>query len=246
MGNLQASLTIRTSIGATLGAINSRTGRMVTCAREYGLVQNWAKMRRRQFLLLHPGREQLFEELCSVRRVCEPIICGYRGRPKSQTGADPGPTCMGPPKPHQTGDNGRYNKIGHPALYLSDSEYGVVSEMPDESIYIQEYNIPTDELRIADFRSFESESFINGVMWHAEMAGRNGYPTKIFSQTVGELIGRRFDGFVVPGVRGKDGLNYTNIVILRRLELWTEWLRKGCSPREVCIAHKNGNSEYPL
>ena len=231
MGNLQASMTIKTSISAPLGATNNHTGRMVTCAREYGLVQSWAKMPRRQSLLLHPGREQLFEELCNVRCVCEPIIHGYRGRPKSQTGADPSPICMGPPKPHQTGDNGRYNKIGHPALYLSDSDYGVVREMPDESIYIQKYDIPTNELRIADLRILESQSFINGVMWHAEMAGRNGYPSKIFSQTVGELIGRRFDGFIVPGVHGEDGLNYKNIVILRHVKLWTQWLREGCSPR---------------
>jgi len=237
MGNLQASIKIKTSMGATLGATNSRTGRKVTCAAEYGLVQSWAKVPRRQLLLLHPGREQLFNELCSASRVCEPIIRAYRGRLKSQTGANPRPICMGPPKPHQTGDNGHYNKIGNPALYLSDSEYGVMKEMPDESIYIQEYDIPTNELSIADFRNFDSESFINGVMWHAEMAGRGGYPTKIFSQTVGELVGRRFDGFVVPGVHGEDGRHYTNIVILRHVELWTEWLRDGCNPREVPIAH---------
>ena len=236
MGNLQASATINFGLSATLSATNSRTGRKVTCAGEYGRVQGWAKMPRRQSLLLHPGREQLFEELCRVRCVSDPIIHGYRGRPKSQTGPDPSPACMGPPKSHQTGDNGRYNRIGHPALYLSDSNYGVGREMPDDLIYIQEFEIPTTALRIADLRYLESESFISGVFWHAEMAGRGGYPTKIFSQTVGELVGRRFDGIVLPGVHGEIGGNYANIVILRHVEQWTEWLRAGCSPREVATA----------
>lgn len=222
---IQANLAINIGCRATLSATNSGTDRFVTCSEDYALVNNWALMPTRLSLLAHLGRDRLFEELLRANSVQDPCIYGFRGRPKRQIGLNPDARKMGPPEAQQTNDKGRYSRRGEPALYLSDSDYGVLRELPDEPLYIQKFEIPTGELRLADLRLFEPDSFINGVMWHAEFAGRDGYPTKVFSQVVGELVGRRFDGMVLPGVHGESNCTYSNIVILRQVKRWHQWLR---------------------
>ena len=147
-------------------------------------------------------------------------------------GPNPSPEDMGPPLEEHSKD-GRYNCRGQRALYLSDSEEGVLRELAYEPMYIQCFEIPTGRLRIADLRQISSDSFLSGTMWHSEFAGLSGYPTKVFSQTVGEIVGRHFDGMAVPGVRGESGGHYSNIVILRNLGSWKEWLKAGIVPYKL-------------
>lgn len=216
---------MKLTMRATLSASNSRTGRQVTCDSEYGLVQSWTHMPDRESLLLHSGRQRLADELLTVGCIKEPSIQGYRGRPQDETGPNPSSEDMGPPEPHLTNDKGRYNRKGQSALYLCDSIYGVQRELLEKgALFVQEYLLPTSELKIADLRELEPRSFLCGTMWHAEMAGREGYPAKVFSQTVGEILSEQFDGMAVPGVHGDSIQTYSNIVILRHVIRWKEWI----------------------
>ena len=234
MSNLQAKLSLGLNMGATMSASNSRTGRLVTCGENYGRVQDWANMPSRDDVLAHPSCALLANDLLSVKPIENPAIRAYRGRALDQTGPHPTSLDMGPPKPHQTDDNGRYNRRGCPALYLCDSEYGVQREFLGEaSLFVQEYEIAIQDIRIADLRSLTPDSFICGVLWYAEMAGRDGYPSRIFSQTIADIVGQHFDGMAIPGVRGEQDQTYSNIVMLRQVDRWPTWLRKGIDPYQI-------------
>ena len=52
----------------------------------------------------------------------------------------------------------------------------------------------------------EADNFLSKVFWHAELSGNDDVAFGFeFSQVVASLVARRFDGMVVPGVRGLEG-----------------------------------------
>lgn len=235
-GNLQAHIPLSLTARATISATFACTGRYITCGEEYGLVQGWARMPSKNILLLHPASAKLTEELLSVHPIEQPSIRGYRGRRIGEGKSTPKSSRdMGPPSPDQTSDMGRYNEKGHPALYLCESEYGVRRELSGEDrLFVQEFILPTNVVRIADLRELNQDSFLCATMWHTEMAGQEGYPTEFFSQIVANIIGRSFDGMAVPGVRGDDSQTYSNIVIFPRLlKHWPEWVVSKKKPYEL-------------
>jgi len=69
-------------------------------------------------------------------------------------------------------------------------------------------------------------------MWFAENAGEEGAALLSFSQRVAQIIGRHFDGFLAPGVRGSPCREYDNVVLLARLDEWESWLVKS-APKEA-------------
>jgi len=221
---------------ATISATYVHTGRYVTCGVEYEWVQSWARMPSKSILLLHPATAKLTEELLSVHPIDQRLIRGYRGRRIRE--GDPIPELsrdMGPPRPGNTNDKGRYNEKGHPALYLCESEYGVRRELSGEGrLFVQEFILPTNEIRIADLRQLDPNGFLAATMWHAEMAGQGEYPTVRFSQVVATIVNKRFDGMAVPGVHGDDSQTYSNIVIFpRRLRNWPKWAVSQKKPFEL-------------
>ncbi len=221
---------------ATISATYVHTGRYVTCGVEDGLVQSWARIPSKSNLLLHPATARLTEELLSVHPIDQRSIRGYRGRriresvPIPESSRD-----MGPPMPGNTNDKGRYNEKGHPALYLCESEYGVRRELSGEGrLFVQEFILPTNVVRIADLRRLDPNGFLAATMWHAEMAGQDGYPTVRFSQVVATVLSKGFDGMAVPGVRGDNSQTYSNIVIFpRRLRHWPKWAVSQNKPFEL-------------
>ncbi len=222
--------------GATLSATNDHTARYLTCGVEYRLVQSWARMPSRRLLQSHPATARMTEELLSVHPINQRSIRGYRGRlireghPTPESSRD-----MGPPRPGNTNDMGRYNEKGHPVLYLCESEYGVRRELSGEGrLFVQEFILPTDVVRIADLRQLDPNGFLAATMWHAEMAGQDGYPTVRFSQVVAMVVSQKFDGMAVPGVRGDNSQTYSNIVIFpRRLRHWPKWAVSQKKPFEL-------------
>ncbi|HEY4785547.1 MAG TPA: hypothetical protein VIH57_05840, partial [Bacteroidales bacterium] len=138
---------------------------------------------------------------------------------------------MGPPPSDSCIKGGRYNKKGESVLYLSDSEQGVKDELQyhygsDIKIVIQNYKIPTHQLKIADLTSYERTSLINAVMWHCELANHSGYCSIRFSQMIAEILEiQKFDGAKVFGVRG-DGskILYNNVFIFNPLDRWKDWV----------------------
>ena len=195
-------------------------------------------MSSKSLLILHPAAARLTEELLTVHPIARRSILGYRGRliregvPVPESSRD-----MGPPTSDNTDDMGRYNEKGHPVLYLCESENGVRRELPGEGrLFVQEFNLPTNEIRIADLRQLDPNGFLAATMWHTEMAGQDGYPTVRFSQVVAKIIGKRYDGMAVPGVRGDNSQTYSNIVIFpRRLRHWPKWVVSQKEPFELKI-----------
>jgi hypothetical protein len=118
-------------------------------------------------------------------------------------------------------------------LYLSDSVDGVVKELvptPGTRVFIQEYVLPSAFLRLADFSSVHVTDLVKAVFDVAEnsdVEGRIG-PSKGFSRVVGQMVEEvRFEGMVVPGVRGVPGGRYRNIVVFDVNDRWQTWSRQG-------------------
>lgn len=135
---------------------------------------------------------------------------------------------MGPPPAQKTPD-GRYNQRACPVLYLSDSEQGVIREVGrnwDGPITIQEYELDSSELRIADFASDDLHNFLSCVFDVAErccVPGRHGPDSYLFSQLVAQLVEAvGYVGMRVFGVLGDLTLQYRNIVVLEPNE-WRRW-----------------------
>jgi hypothetical protein len=68
----------------------------------------------------------------------------------------------------------------------------------------------------------------------AELAGCENYPDLTFSQTVAEIVARRFDGMNAPGVHGDKNFSYRNIVLFRPHPTWRDWVQASSSPYLPC------------
>jgi hypothetical protein len=133
---------------------------------------------------------------------------------------------MGPPRVCQT-RAGRYNRDDAAVLYLSTSEEGVRLEVPNQRLRIQQYDIDTSRLRIADLASALSANLLHVAFDLAESAGvpgRIGPPDYTFSQFLARQLCRSgFDGFIVPGARGNGTIRYQNVVLFHPEGRWPSW-----------------------
>jgi hypothetical protein len=137
---------------------------------------------------------------------------------------------MGPPPPGCCVGCGRYNRAGRPVLYLSSTRDGALRETRRGvscAVYLQEYTIPVDEIRIADFASNAAPDFIHSVFDLTESAcvkGRAGLDDFELGHRVTDLTADAgYDGMLVCGVLGNLGFQYTNVVVFDPAGRWRNW-----------------------
>jgi hypothetical protein len=138
---------------------------------------------------------------------------------------------FGPPPPPHARES-RYNRDGKRALYLCTSSLGVLKEMepqPGEELWIQRFS-NVASLLLFDARPLPQTSFTAGVFWVVEQQRDRTQETPALGARIGELVAERFDGMIVPGVRGsaedRDSpeVRYSNVVIFRLLDHWHDFL----------------------
>jgi RES domain len=140
---------------------------------------------------------------------------------------------FGPPPAERT-RQGRYNKEGHPVLYLCSSPSGGVRELgppgPGEPLWFQRFRLPS-ELKILDVRRLSDDSFASAVFWAIESSRDRsaGDPPRLGAR-ITELIALRYDGMLVPGVRGEPGAPYSNVVIFGPGGQWKSYIEPGSTP----------------
>lgn len=235
MGNRSGTAVGSSSARATIGASHTATGRAITCDDEYTLAFNWSCLKSRDELVAYPACDKFLEK---VRR--EPSVAGeprrcFRGRALS-IGKVPEPSDMGPPPEGTPFGGERYNYDNQSVLYMSDCEAGVLAELRGRNspIWVQTYIVPLTELRIADLSTLAAGAFVNQVFWFAELAGSLDQPVEFaFSRLIAELVGREFDGMIVPGIRGDNGFKYRNIVVFRPHLNWKHWLEPNAAPYQL-------------
>jgi hypothetical protein len=213
----------------TLSAWFKGSGRKIRADNDYSAAKEWSEESNIQSILSHPLCKRFQTELRMIDSLSIPELKCYRGRtPPFIDDLPPTSNQMGPPKPENTTENGRYNLKGFPALYLCDSIMGIKLELEDrkEPIWVQNYILPPTNLKIADLRkeNISLSPFINCVFWFTEFANKDGNPTFIFSQTVAQIVKNSFEAMIVPGVRGTDEYKYNNIVIFEPKSIWMDWI----------------------
>lgn len=210
-----------------LDVIRGHTGRKVRGGEEYERARAWARRQNRLGLIVHSAHLRFQRDLKHVPVVAEPTMRCYRGRVSRtvHTWEEMGP----PPATHTT--HGRYNSAGSPVLYLSTTMDGVAAELASpraEPLAMQEYEIPSVKLQIADLASPACSDLIHAVMDLAESSdidGRTAEATGKFSRFVADCVRQAgFDGMLVPSVRGIGG-NYKNVVVFSPRD-WKEWSKK--------------------
>lgn len=217
---------------ATIGARHVGTRREIVANETYQLVRGWSVSGSREKLLAHEGAERLRRALKSAPRCDNSIEC-MRGVRMPSADA---PTWerLGPPQPGPSLRDGRYNTQEGVVLYLASTHEGVAREFKWNigDVWVQQYVIPGDELRVADFSPPAcSDEFLNTVFWWAETAGETGCPAPAaFSQTVAEIVRDEFDGMLVPGIRGDDGHRYRNVIMFQPCRSWRAWGIKDLKP----------------
>lgn len=136
-----------------------------------------------------------------------------------------------PPEPREN----RYNSRSQGALYLCDSEEGVRRELCPEGegqLALQDYVLPLDSLRLADFAASGLSELLSAAFDMAESSlvpGRVGRGDFLFSQVLADLVREsRFQGMLVPGVRGDREHRYLNVVVFDPPagHDWPLWSRK--------------------
>lgn len=211
----------------------SHTGRRVRGDAGYSLADSWSGAEDPR---LHEGYDEFAELIQHARWLEEKASC-FRGR--WITGGPPARREMGPPEPSQTSLGGRYHPAGTPALYLCDSEVGVRRELEaweaDGVIYVQKFILPVPELRIADFAQLPEDHFVTAVFAESEQRNLNGHESSAyeFSQLIGEIVSRYFDGMRVPGVRGSSHTRYRNVVVFEPHPRWDRWLAPNATPYRI-------------
>ena len=68
-----------------------------------------------------------------------------------------------------------------------------------------------------------TSKFVNQVFWFAETPVSGSSDDYEFSQFVAQVVSRRFEGMIVPGVRGDKSFRYNNVVIFEPGN-WKRWL----------------------
>jgi hypothetical protein len=219
--NLGGSVSAAGEARGILG--RGHTGRSVPVDADYAVAREWFEAGDFAAIVSHPAAARFREEMQAVSLATGTTTC-VRGRPDD--GTIHGWRDMGPP-PAATRNN-RYNRIGDFAFYLCDSDTGVFREVasPTGKVFLQDYQIPFDQLRVADLCDERLSDFMRAVFDFAETCGfveRGGSDDLSFSQAVAHLVREMsFDGMLVPGVRGEKGHHYRNVVLLGA-HSWEEW-----------------------
>lgn len=236
ISNLSGAATISFRPTGTISASFAGTGRYVTCDSDYAAVSNWAQAPSPGDLIAHEACARFRRELSRIAALDLSVLQCLRGRTAPFTRTPPAADEMAPPPADRTDDRGRYNRRGESVLYLSDSEEGIRRELAGRQgpIWIQRFILRPATVRIADLRLNlpGTHRFMRSVLWFAELAGQQGYPGVDFSQTLAQIVGQRFDGMMVPGVRGDGTFTYHNIVLFRPESRWRAWL-DGTDPYEL-------------
>ena len=215
------------SATAMLTVDRGNTGRRLSWASE----QEWAAARLAQEWFeasdfsSHPARAEFERALELVEVYEEKMIC-FRGRPHASNSPFILPTDFGPP-PTNVATLGRYNAAGVPVLYLATSVDGVRLEVTNSAAdlagaSVQSFEIDGTKLRIANFVASTLSPIIAESFDISERTGLGvGYEK---TSLLAELVGSRFGGMIVPGVRGSREVRYSNIIIFQPGERWRDWL----------------------
>jgi RES domain-containing protein len=196
-------------------------------------VQEWALLDDDQGLASHPLNRTFSGLLAATQPVRAGELTCFRGVafPKAFI---PEAKNMGPPPDGCAVASGRYNHEGQRVLYLSGSIEGVtreVNQRPND-MWVQSYTLRLDRLSIGDFRP-PVDPVVNHVFWWTETASEDRGTRFLFSQFVADRVAERFDGMIVPGVRGDESFRYFNIVVFRPNEQWPNWLTEGSKPKPL-------------
>jgi len=160
--------------------------------------------------------------------VPERIWRGRRLRKPPESSQD-----FGPPPAGET-PLGRYNAPGRPVLYLADSLEGVSREVlceAHEQRWAQPFRLP-GHVRLFDAQALARDVFAAGVFWALE-SHRSGFPDHWLGVRVADLLIDRFDGLLVPGVRGTESVRYRNVVLFSPADRWLPWVDSEEDPRLV-------------
>ena len=203
--------------------IRGHTGRRIAVDRDFYRAQRLAA-RATPLLNLSPWAWRIARHLRNATVAAPSTLVLVRARPLDDS--IHGWEQMGPP-PVGRAPAGRYNRAGTAVLYLSTSEDSVRLEVRSGRLCLQQYNIDSSRLRIADFASAQASNLLHAAFDLAESAcvpGRSGPTNYAFSQFLARRICRSgFDGFIVPGVRGNGTIRYQNVVLLHPEGRWSSW-----------------------
>jgi hypothetical protein len=100
---------------------------------------------------------------------------------------------------------------------------------PGEELWIQRFS-NVAPLLLLDARLLPETSFAAGVFWVVKQQRDRTQEQPGLGVRVGELVSERFDGMIVPGVRGsaeeRDSpeVRYANVVIFRSLDRWHDFV----------------------
>lgn len=130
---------------------------------------------------------------------------------------------FGPP-PLKYAKSNRYSTEFEPALYLSDSTYGVHAELKESIdtepfLFCQKYHINSSAIDIVDLSSRTLSPLVSQAFDKSELNIDQGSYWK--SHIIAELVKQAgFNGMIVPGVRGTQNNHYRNIIIFCPEEKW--------------------------
>lgn len=206
------------------------TGRRIDVeASSFALAEKWRDACT-ESARVHANFEEAFEtELQSAVGVpfAQPL---FRGRRDFKLKSQPDSFEFGP---NENPGRGRYNWNGICTLYLSDSKVGVMLELgaaePGCELWTQEYSLPSS-LKLLDGRGLSCRSFMAGVFWVIERERDPVKGSSCLGARIAELVGLKFNGMIVPGVRGTDG-NYLNVVVFEPVPGWKTWVTACRAPR---------------
>lgn len=238
--DLSGGSDIRAGQSVSFSIWRHNTGRDIHESEWWAPVNGWAKLPTFEKMMRHELANRFRKYVEDKTPKTGDPLSVFRGR-GIKDGTVPNSKQMGPPPTDgHVEDDGRYNKAGKAVLYLSSTDDGVRREQDAWNVegvpYVQEFVLPLDGLRIADFTD-HGDDFINTVFDNAERCKVSGFDINnyLFSQTVAEIVATKFDGMMVPGVRGDADSHYTNVVIFDPHEpkdRWHGWLHES-DPRPL-------------
>jgi len=207
---------------ATMTLRYGPTGRESIGDEEYKLFQSWYQKKEERLFKDKYFTKKILPELKNAK-LLNGELDYYRGVSSDVILDIPR---MGPcPKDKfRPSEENRYN-FDFVAFYLAETELGVKRELkpPDGKVCILKYTINFDELHVADF-SDDSLRLVNELLFHCELCGEEGYPTKKFSQYIGMYLSSLFDGVIVRGVRGDKNCHYKNFVWFNKLDYHKKYI----------------------
>jgi len=142
---------------------------------------------------------------------------------------------FGPPPLHLA-KRGRYNREGVQVLYLCSSAKGVMRElgMPlaGQKLWIQRFRL-LPHMQLADARELPMDSLAAAVFWLIESGRDRASQPPHLGERVGQILSVKYDGLIVPGVRGEPNELYHNVVIFHPRDRWIELLDSNAYPEEA-------------